>query len=368
MSRKDFDEEYENRVFSYAEDDDKSDRGFRRRTWLAGFLVVLIVSLFVADRYVTLVQPNLDRIQTQRDLRSVESLENDVQKVLDDYGILQEWIRKRSIEVGEIGHIRDLWMVKVPHDLPLASVNFDLKEVIELYGGRAFAVENAKKAQMALHITFRGKVRYSLLFMPTSEVRRLAGDVVLLVDGLPDAPNGEIDRYLDSSEPIACILEPNKDSMPLHTRLRKAEKEVVLHLHFKPVTENESRFELAEDLSEGDLSSHLRYILKNFPGSKYYYITSERALGIHARMVDDVMSSLNCSKLESSALAYIDRNSQESEMGARMNDIASLSIKSPSAVGVVELRDGIVDFLTQEMKRLRKKGFDFVRLRSMTGR
>lgn len=364
MSRKDRDRSYTEEHFSYSLDGrEEEDHGVRRRLWIAGFLVVLIIVLFVADRYVTLVQPNIERMQTRRDLQSVESLEDDVRRVLDDYGLQPEWVRARSIDFDHLGHVRDLWLVQVPHDLPLASVNLDLKDVIEEYGGKAFAVENARKARIALHITFRGMVRYSLLFMPTTEVRREAGSVVLLVDGIADAPDSEIEQYLASREPVACIIEPDKDNIPLHTRLRKEEKEVVLHLHFKPASESESRFELAEDLSEEELSSHLRYIVKNYPGCSAYYLTSERALGMYTRMVDQVMQSLGYHKLESAALSYIDRGSQESVMSARMNDIASLSVRERVSIGVVELRDDIMRFLTAEMKRLRKKGFDFVGLR-----
>ena len=366
MSRKDPDRRYEEEHFSYASDADRdAERGVRRRLWFAGVLLVLIIVLFVADRYVTLVQPNLERMATQRDLQSVESLEDDVRKVLDDYGLQPEWVRERSVDLERYGHVRDLWLVQVPHDLPLASVNYDLKAVVGEYGGRAFAVENARVGMIALHITFRGKVRYSLMFMPTSEVRREAGRIVLLVDGIADAPDSEIEQYLESNEPVACIIEPDKDNVPLHTRLRKAEKEVVLHLHFKPSSENESRFELAEDLNEDDLGVHLRYIVKNFPGSSYYYVTSERALGMYTRMVDQQMHTLGYRKLESATLSYIDRSSQERVMSARMNDIAALSIRETASVGVVELRDDIIRFLTAEMKRLRKKGYDFVPLRSL---
>ena len=366
MSRKDADRTYSEEHFSYSLDGrDEIDHGVRRRLWVAGFLVVLIIVLFVGDRYVTLVQPNLERMQTRRDLQSVESLEEDVRKVLDDYGVKSEWVRERSIDFESLGHIRDLWLVQVPHDLPLASVNLDLKAVVEEYGGKAFAVENAREARIALHITFRNKVRYSLLFMPTSEVRREAGDIVLLVDGITDAPGSEIDQYLESREAVACIIEPDKDNIPLHTRLRKNDKEVVLHLHFKPVSERESRFELAEDLNEADLTSHLRYIVKSYPGCRYYYVTSERALGMYTRMVDEIMRAQGYRRLESATLSYIDRGSQESVMSARMNDIASLSVRESVSVGVVELRDGIMSFLVAEMQRLRKKGFDFVRLRSV---
>lgn len=362
MSRNDFDEQYEEQYFSYSGSSRTKDPGLRLRMWIAGLLVVSIVGLYVVDRYVTLVQPNIERMRTQRDFESVKSLENDVRKVLNDFGIKQEWVRERSIDIGEIGHVRDLWLIRVPYYLPLASVNLDLKAIIEQYGGKAFAVENTRKARIALHITFRGKVRYSLLFMPTPEVSREAGRIALLVDGIDDAPNGEIERYLSSREPIACIVEPHKDNIPLHTQLRKHQKDVVLHLHFRPVTEQESRFELAEDLGKEELASHLHYIVRNFPGSSFYYITSERALGIHSRMVDDIMRTLGLRKLESATLAYIDRGSREAVMSARMNDIAALSVREGTSIGVIELRDEIMTFLDHEIARLRKKGFDFVRL------
>ncbi|MBN1447261.1 MAG: hypothetical protein JXA28_04965 [Bacteroidetes bacterium] len=362
MSRDRFDDSSDEQFFSAMEGDRTQNRGVRRRMWIAGFLVALIVILFVAERYVTLVQPNIARIQTQRDFQSVQSLENDVRTVLDDYGIRQDWIRERSIDFETLGHVRDLWLIRVPHDLPLASVNLDLKEIVDQYGGKAFAVENARKARIALHITFRGKVRYSLMFMPTSEVQREAGNIVLLVDGIADAPGSEIESYLASREPVACIIEPQKDTVPLHTRLRTHGKDVVLHLHFKPVSEQDSRFELAEDLNRDDLASHLQYIVRNFPGSRYYYVTSERALGLHARNVDAIMGALGLLKVESATLSYIDRSSQEAVMSARMNDIAALSVRENIAVGVVELREGIMDFLAGEMTRFRKKGFDFVAL------
>ena len=365
MSRRNFDPEQREQIYAMLEEDERSDRGVRRRIWVAGFLVALIVLLFVADRYVTLVQPNIERMQDRRDLRSVASLEGDVRNVLDSYGILPEWIREKSIDMDRGGHVRDLWLVQVPRDLPVASINLDLKAVVGEYGGRAFAVENARLGEISLHITFRGMIRYSLLFTPSGDVRRAAGRIALLVDGLPDAPEGEIEQYVASSSPVACILEPNKDNVALHTRLRDAGKEVVLHLHFRPISESDSRFDLAEDLQDEDLQTHLRYIVKNFPDAQYFYVTSERALGTYLRRVHAIMEAQNLRALESSTFTYLDRSAQENVMTARMNDLAEAAVREGIAIGVVELREGIISFLGTEMSRLRKKGHDFVSLRAV---
>ena len=162
------------------------------------------------------------------------------------------------------------------------------------------------------------------------------------------------------NDDLACILDPVKDNIPLYSRLRRADKEVVLHFHFKPMSENESKFELAEDLSEQALRSHLRYIVKNFPDANLYYITSERALGSTARFVGQELKSLGLEIIESATLSYIDRNSREEVMSARMNDLAAIAVRDSKALGVVELRDDILRFLRGEMKRLRKKGFGFI--------
>ncbi|MFA6235442.1 MAG: hypothetical protein WC824_14800 [Bacteroidota bacterium] len=362
MKQRPLDEEERENLYAILAEDGQQDRGVRRRIWLAGFLAALIVILFVADRYITLVQPNIERMQDKKDIQSVQSLEADVRDVLENFGIQPEWIRERSIDFAGAGHLRDLWLVQVPHDLPVASVNLDLKAAILDYGGRAFAVENARLGQIALHISFRGKIRYSLLFLPTNEVRRETGNIVLLVDGLEEAPDGEIDQYLACKEPIACILEPTRDNIALYTRVRSEDKEIVLHLHFSPASEIDSRFTLAEDLSMEELSKHLRYIVKNFPGSRFYYITSERALGAYMRHVDEIMRSLGFRALESSTLSYLDRSAQENVITARMNDLATTAVREHVAIGVVELRDGVIQYLVGEMGRLRKKGQDFVPL------
>lgn len=367
MSGPHFEPEERERIYAMLEADEHSDRGVRRRIWIAGALVALIVILFVADRYVTLVQPNIERMQDRRDLQSVRSLEGDVRNVLDSYGIIPEWIREKTVDMEGIGHVRDLWVVQVPRNLPVASVNLDLKSVVADYGARAFAVENARLGEISLHITFRGKIRYSLLFTPSGNVKRAAGRIVLLVDGLAEAPESEIEKYIAHSGHIACIIDPNKDAVPLHTRLRTAGKEVVLHLHFRPGSDGDSRYELAEDLQDEELSIHLRYIVKNLPGSRFYYVTSERALGSSMRRVDAIMQSLGYRALESSLFSYLDRSAQESVMTARMNDLAASAVREPIAIGVVELRDGVMNFLSKEMSHLRKKGHDFVPLSTVLG-
>jgi polysaccharide deacetylase 2 family uncharacterized protein YibQ len=242
----------------------------------------------------------------------------------------------------------------------VASLNYDLNCMAETYEGRGFAVEDEKGGRVAMHIKFRGMVRYSLLLVPTADVSRASGAIALLVDGLGESSDSEIERYLATQEPVACILEPTRDNMSLQTRLRQAGREIVLHFHIAPVHDGGSRFELAEDLTDAQLLSHVRFILRNYPGTRYCYVTSERASGRVEELVAHELRARGLVRFSSATLTYIDRATQEGAMGARMNDLADIAVRDGRAAGVVELRDEVLTFLDGEMKRLRKKGFDFI--------
>lgn len=344
----------------FVRQDEERNPGLRIRMWIAGGLAVAAIILFAADRFMVLVKPNIDRYATERDLTSVENLERDVVGVLDGYGIRDAWIKRQTVGVPAMERVRDVWTVRIPRDLSVASLNYDLTRTAESYEGRGFAVEDEKGTRVAMHIKFRGTVRYSLLLVPSAEVSRASGVITLLVDGLAEASDSDLDALLATREPVACILEPTRDNVPLLLRLRQAGREIVLHFHITPTQESPSRFALAEDLTDAQLLSHVRFIVRNYPGVRYCYITSERASGRIEDLVARELRARGLQRFSSATLMYIDRSAQQAAMSARMNDLADIAVRDGRAAGVVELRDEVLPFLEDEMRRMRKRGFDFI--------
>lgn len=358
-----FDDESPAPVFAEAPEDARSSRSVRVRYAIIAVLVALAVGLFAIDRFIVLVQPNLESLDVQRDSASVRTLEQSVLEVLDGYGISEAWIRRKTVSLPAMQHVRSLWTISVPPDVPLASINHDLTRLAAGMEGRVFAVEDAKSRQVFVHVRFRSTILYSLVFTPDRSMRRVGGSIAMLIDGIERASSRDIESYLASREPVACILVPERKTQDLYEQLVLAGKEIVLHIHVFPAETEKSRFVITEAMEKNEAAARARAIVRAFPRASSYYVTSDRATSTQGAAVDGVLTAAGMRRLETAGLIYIDRTSQFSTMSSRMNDLSVLATRQGRAAGVVELRDDIMTFLTDDMMRLRKKGHDFIHVR-----
>ena len=337
-----------------------TDRATRVRVWIIVALAAVGIFAYLGEKYAVFVEPGLNKLLVEQDMRSVRALEDEVRKILDGYGIADGWVKLRIVSLPGADSVRDEWSVMVPADVPVASITNDLNRLAEQYDGKASSVENAKTGQVSVHIRFREVVRYSLVFTPTAGIKRREGRVVVLVDGLADAPDAEVDAFIDSKDPVGAILIPARDIFPLYERIRVKKKDIVLHLHFFAEKPDDNQLALAETMAAQEIAKKVKNVCKGFAASGHYFITSEHAPGENVRVADAEGARQGFARIEASSLSYVDRTSEPSSMSSRMNDLASSAIRYGTAIGVLKLEDGTMEFLHQEMIRLRKKGMDFI--------
>ncbi|MBI5648309.1 MAG: divergent polysaccharide deacetylase family protein [Ignavibacteriae bacterium] len=339
--------------------------GVRRRLWLIALLAGIGILCYVGEKYAVLVQPSIEKLRASRDLQSVKSVEEEVRSILENYGITDSWVRKRSVGLEGIDSVRDVWTVSIPGDVPVASVTHDLSVLAERYQGRAYAVEDAKTRQVYVHIKFRDMVRYTLVFQPTAGIRRREGSIALLVDGLEDCDESELEAFMASRDPVGCIIIPGRSSGPLYEQVRVRNKDIVLHLHVFATRQEVNRLAFSDDLRESEMRWKVRNIVKGYQASGYFFMTSERALGSNARFVQTEFENQGFQMVDAASLFFIDRTSELSNMTSRMNDLAASAMRNGTAIGVVKLEESTMSFLHDEMVRLRKKGLDFTSMRSL---
>lgn len=345
--------------FSLEEESDK--RGKKIRLWIIGVLSAVVLILFVIERYVTVIKPKMDVISITKGKESIRNLDGDLREMFDSYGIKQSWIMMRDVNLPASKKVRLEWIVKIPWDIPVATVTYDINTLVKTYDMSAYAVEDTKLGEIAVHVESNRKVYHSLIFIRSKDIKRQAAPISIMVDGIENAPDVEVGQFFGMSEPIACVMQAKRESRTLYSKLVDAKKEIILHIHFLPGKETESKFEFSEDLPEKMISGRVKNILKEFPRAEGFYITSERAIGNAASIAEEELLHSNLIKIPTADIQYIDRGSSFSQMSSRMNDIATLSVKNKYAIGVLELRANTISFLTKEFMRLRKRGFTFIR-------
>ncbi len=338
------------------------ERGFRIRLWIAGILAVIALLLYAANQFYAVVMPDLSALSEREDQTALQRIETEVVEAFRGFGIKSTWIERKDFSLPAYGKIRTVWKVYAPLDVPLASLNQELTTIAAKYNSVAGASENLKTGEVTVHIKHGNMVVFSVDLIPDPSKRRNGGKIAILFDGLEGASESEIDRLALSTEPIACVFEPTLDVYALYNKLKSEKKEMVFHFHINPEKKTEGRFEFHEDMPPGAIKRRIRFLLQNYPDVGAYYITTELVPGSAAESMEEELRAHGLSRVEIDDMVYLDRSLSEDQLSARMNDLAAISARRGMVIGVVRLDDGMVDFISDEMIRLRKKGFDCYRL------
>lgn len=148
-----------------------------------------------------------------------------VDSVLSDLGISPRAVSRRGEDAGA----SDTITVRVPADLPVASVNGALTQFVSWHGGSVVRGEERQNADI-VHVAFGIDSTTTTLFRLRRDrnVRRNAGDIALIVD-LQGAPPARVQRLTQLHQPLTLAGprtaaddgEPTVheflDQMPQHT-------------------------------------------------------------------------------------------------------------------------------------------------------
>lgn len=287
-------------------------------------------------------------------------IEHDLTALFDKYAVSESWITARQINVPAVRGVRREWTVRVPRDLALATLIYDVNAIAQDYDGSTFAVEDLRLGEVAIHLSRSRHVEQTIILKRSADVKRKTGKIAIMIDGIVDAPEGEWEQFLAMPEPVSCVMEASRDSRKLYAQLIEARKEIILHVHFRARKESESKFELSEDLGDKTISSRIKNIVREFPDCAGFFVTSERILGNAVSLVRAELLPTRWIEIPTDEIQYIDRGTAFNQLSSRMNDMAAISVKNGHAVGVLELRENSTSFLQSELMRLRKRGFEFV--------
>jgi polysaccharide deacetylase 2 family uncharacterized protein YibQ len=339
------------------------EAGTRRRYWIIGILVVLGIVFFTAGKFGSVIRPTLKMLTASRDKKATEAIHEDLYRMFEEYGVERRWVSERRIEMTDSTYLRDEWTITIPRNMPLATLNHDIRMYMEDKGGGVYAFENARTAQLFMHLSAQGRIFLTLVFTASKDIQREGGNIAMLVDGIDNASSGEINQLSLSKDPIACIIVPDRDIVQVYDKLATSGREIVLHVHVSPQRQVSNRFALSDDMKDAELLQKVRNVAKNFPAARFFFITSERMNAGNTELIADEFRKNGLVRIESSSLLYIDRADEEVNMAARINDLSTIAVRNGRAFGVAQLTSGRMEFLTDQISRLRKRGFVFETLK-----
>ncbi|NOY06440.1 MAG: hypothetical protein GXO82_07395 [Chlorobi bacterium] len=332
--------------------------GARRRVIIIVIEIVLIAVAVYFRGYLEIVRPAVEVSDLRTEVNIKAGLRRNLSLVLQEYGFDPAWISLGCVYGPEGDTVRVLWSIRTPPGVALFSLAHDVDEAVQEFGAFATGVENPRTHEMTIHIRRGIRLVHSMHFTYDQGIRRRAGVVSVLLDGLADASRSDIERYMEDLEDIACLIKPAPDQADLARELSVGGKEIILHFHFAERRKGGTSV-FAEDMSPGVLRNRTERILNDFRGAVGFYITTESSIPRASKNLRAMLRARGLRPLPTEILMYVDRSDDPDIMTARMNEIAEAAVQNGSAIAVVELHDDALDFIDANIERLRKRGFRF---------
>jgi hypothetical protein len=341
---------------------DTADRGLRRRIAICIVLAVIAFLLFIANKYVSVIEPHVKEYQSAATNEKRSSIDAEVETILLDFGLKKHWLSKREVTLGKGQFTRIERRVSITHDTSPADIIRDVTEMVQKHGGTTAATEDIRSGITTIHIAVESDVIETIVLKSDPTLRRDAGSLALIADGLPLLSETEQNRLLHAKDPIAFTIKPHRAFIDLVPKIIEAGRECFLIIPVVSEDDGE-RFCIAEDLKEKPLKSRLKDLFRTFAKVSGFIVVAENPKSSVAAFVREEISNRKLPLLETTWFNYLKGENPE-QVATALHDLAMKSVNRLPVIGYLELRDAVLPYIERQMAQLRKRGFDFISVAS----
>jgi hypothetical protein len=135
------------------------DRSAVYRLTASILLAAVAVALFILNREESKSPEGLQQEFT----RSAQSIDKEIDVILEGFGVQKAWIKKREIAVSGEGFARIERRVLIPPTIVPVLINREFNLLAQRFRGRAVATENLKENTVTIHILLHQSIIQTII-------------------------------------------------------------------------------------------------------------------------------------------------------------------------------------------------------------
>lgn len=326
-------------------------------------LINILVGLTVFLLVVNLIVENLSKTEQKaaKPVFSVQESENRLFATLNNYGILQEWIKVVKRDYPEQDSLDHYIKVKIPEDLVLPQFIHDFKKAFP-DSVNVITEEQEKHGTTLLSVASGDFILLRTLLKYAKNITRPYCSFSFNIVLPEDSKERGIEDLLKNPYPCSVCDVPSFNNLDFRKVLSSNDKELVLILDDNIV---DNRFKLSGVTSRQRLKGAVAAIVKNYGAQSYYLIDNNSEL-VRSSSYDFIKN-----EFESRGVQLNPMNSLTDFRSKPFDEIHSLikfySSSTPSNESVSFLFN-YDDYLRLEefLKQFKKKGHTVTRLSRIT--
>lgn len=244
-----------------------------RKRKLITYLLIIALSLLVVNIAVDSLETKADK-PVAKEL-SRREIENTFWKVLDDYGINAEWIKKKKFNEENEDSINAQFLVSLPPEVPIPLVIKDINNVIEKDITGFVSKEIQIFGATEIRIYTNELLKLKAVLTPDPKLIRKRNEFSFLISDAFTLADKQFNSFLNVNYPIAASVVPDPDEILKADSLQRFSKEYVLLLNDEI---DDSKMKLVQEYQKELLRSSIRNILASFPKTKYIAVEERGTL------------------------------------------------------------------------------------------
>ncbi|NIR52551.1 divergent polysaccharide deacetylase family protein [candidate division KSB1 bacterium] len=350
--------------------------------WKVRLLGTLLVSVLILGTVKFLSQRDLDlkffaQASEPKPCSKKEALRLSVYQVLFEYGIQVDWISGDSLSKT----------VRIPKDLAIVEPYTALVGRFKEEGGQLLRADSNPEGDVAvIEVGVQNEPLFALTLRKDSELNRVAGSIALIVRELHRANDALLEEFMSLDAQIGLAAFPGLN----HTRevtsmAAESQHEVVVQIPFETTNGKVGdEYRLESNMTVKEIRKRVRRGIASVQGVVSVYIHIGGEANLDGALLEAILDETgkaelsllveregppdDCTLARKKGVAcgvvhtFLDTIKEAPFIRQQLLHLAELASREGRAIGVCSAEDLTLRVLKNELPKLHKKGFKFVKL------
>ena len=319
---------------------------------LLGIIILLLLSNIIYKKYVMVKMP-AEKMEVSSKFIKEKFLTS-----VNSFGLKKEWIvqTKYSGDQKKPDSTIYSYKISVPQDLPIPVILNEINSSLKDENVEVISKEEKINGKSLLSIYSQNNLKLIASFSFIEEMRRKAGYIGIIVSGLENLNDDDVNQTLNFPEQFGYLIVPSKQSEEFVKKQLKSKKEYIILLNDDI---EELKYKLEDNYSEPRLKSSIRSIIGSF--SKAAFILVDDNSNIFKSSIFNFLTNEFAKRkiklIKKSSLLDITAESQN-QMQSTFSNLVKSSNENWGKVIIVPADN--FSLIEEEIIKLRKIGYKFI--------
>lgn len=316
-------------------------------------LIVVITLLFINVIINKLI--NTDEPPQNREEISGIMIDSLFRSALYNYGIQNDWIKKKNIRKLSGDSLYATYNIIVPKDVPIHLLQLEVQDLLLDFDVELKSEEKTKEKKVLLLINSDNQLKLAAEFSYNNEIRREYGAISFLVNGITPDDIEKYNELLRTPELFYAVLIPESKSKSLLNDLNKFERRFAILLDDNII---EFDYKLSPSISEERTLLSLKNIISSFYSAAFFIVdvNSDLFESKNYTLIKEALKKRNIKIVESDRFDWLKINSliPESSFGDFIKRVSKVDEK----VVFITAEDFLL--ISKLIPEYRKIGYRFI--------